>query len=118
MWLERPCARDGTSIQWREMETMASLMGLRFAFGPFEYDWALQFTFRATSDSCPSPWGFCKSWPHYGIIEVRPERARDPAVIRRALAYTFLDGHNQPGLINVTSSMDTLSLIEQQTLRC
>lgn len=101
----------------REMEGMSTLTDTRFAFGPFEYDWSLQFEFRATQASCPSPWGFCKSWPHYRIIEVRPELAQDPVVIRRALAYTFLNGHNQPGILNIAQPMDSLSLLEEQTLK-
>jgi hypothetical protein len=112
-------------VPWRkQFEQISQLTNLRIdaaSANRGEYC-ELVVDFTATSQSCPTPWGFCDehSTDYYFTkpIHVVRERSDQPDVILRALVHTILYWPNPlPGLMNKTAPAMELSLLERQTLR-
>lgn len=103
-----------------EMNAMSRRLNLPFIFGAADYFSGFKVSFDELTAPCTSAaptWGFCPTESGYPGIVVRPELARDIATIRRVLAFAVLRGHTQPGLLNLTHPAESLSLLEEQTLK-
>lgn len=106
-------------------KTEALAFGARFGLG---YEWSTHFQYetnevavRFDTDGRCSPGlaaGFCREGsPYFASFVVRPERAGDPATIRRVLASVFLGPNPLPGLLSPDAPTDEMSPLEEQTLR-
>jgi hypothetical protein len=109
----------------RAWQTEALAFGSRFGL---RYEWSTSFQYEtnevavrfATAGGCvPGPAsGFCREpSPYWADFVVRPERAGDPATIRRVLASVFLGPNPLPGLLSPAAPADELSPFEEQTIR-
>jgi hypothetical protein len=103
----------------------ALAFGARFGL---RYEWSTVFQYETnemairfdTAGKCvPGPAsGFCREpSPYWADFVVRPERAGDPATIRRVLASVFLGPNPLPGLLSPAAPADELSPLEEQTIR-
>lgn len=63
------------------------------------------------------PWGFCRNSASYKSFTILPEKALDPATIRRVLASWFLGPNPLPGFMNADAPADAFSPLEIQTIR-
>jgi hypothetical protein len=109
----------------RAWQAEALVFGARFGL---RYEWSNYFLYETnevavrfdTAGRCsPDPAsGFCREVsPYFASFVVRPERAADPATIRRVLASVFLGPNPLPGLLNPDAPAEELSPLEEQTIR-
>ncbi len=105
----------------REAANFGMLIGRGYqVVGNFQYETnevAVQFKPGFRNCTLVSTMGFCRPSSPYHEVLVDPQRATDPAVVRRVVASWFLPGPNPlPGLMNIQSPDDTLSLLERQAI--
>lgn len=105
----------------REALAFGARFGLRYEWSAFfQYETnEVAVRFDAAGRCSPdSASGFCReSSPYFASFVVRPERAGDPATIRRVLASVFLGPNPLPGLLNPDAPAEELSPLEEQTIR-
>jgi hypothetical protein len=117
-----------SSAVGRAWQAQALAFGARFGL---EYAWSSSLEYMVnemavrfeTSGACVPELaaGFCREQtpypPDFLEFVVRPERAGDPATIRRVLASVFLGPNPLPGLLNPDAPAEELSPLEEQTIR-
>lgn len=117
--INSPDARDA----WRrEAIVFGSMFGLSYELSyAFQYETnevAVRVRPAGTAGCVPVPaWGFCRDSPWYKSFTVLPEKATDPATIRRVLASWFLGPNPLPGFMNADAPADDFSPLEMQTIR-
>ena len=113
----------GVPDAWgREAIVFGSMFGLSYDLShAFQYETnevAVRVRPAITAGCVPVPaWGFCRDSPWYKSFTVLPEKALDPATIRRVLASWFLGPNPLPGFMNPDAPADSLSPLETQTIR-
>jgi hypothetical protein len=115
-------AQAGSEAWSREARAFGSIFGLSYQLSPtFQYEIdevAVTFSPAVGAGCVPVPaWGFCRDSPWYKSFTVLPEKALDPATIRRVLASWFLGPNPLPGFMNADAPADELSPLEIQTIR-
>jgi len=108
---------------WRaEADALGRRFGIAYDWSDFfRYDFnEVSVRFGGTGGCVPNPaLGFCRepASSELGSFLVLPERASDPATIRRVLASVFLGPNPLPGLMNPDAPAADLSPLEAQTIR-
>lgn len=112
---------DVAGVWENEAKVFGSLVGLKYeTSSSFQYETnEIEVRFSSPSSVCQRVpnWAFCLEPPPYRRYRVAPERAIDPATIRRVLASWFLGPNPLPGLMNAEAPEGALSALELQTIR-
>jgi hypothetical protein len=110
-------------VWYDEAAAFGAPFGLTYEEGaaiPYETDYLIAVRFSEAGGCRTVPaWGSCQEAASgdYTAFKVLPEKAGDPATVRRVLASWFLGPNPLPGLLNPDAPAAELSPLEVQTIR-